>query len=57
MDLPLATVKIALDGDGYLFVTMTRGALDEFDLKPGVHVFALFKTTALDERNVATAQP
>ncbi len=53
-DGPLATVEVALDGDGYLFATATRGAIDELELKAGARVFALFKTTALDERNVAT---
>ena len=31
---------------------MTRGALNELDLKPGSHVFALFKIAALDERGI-----
>jgi molybdate transport system ATP-binding protein len=57
MDGPLATIEIALDGEGHLFATATRGALDELELKPGAHVFALFKTTALDERSIAAAPP
>ncbi len=57
LDGPLATIEIALDGDGRLFATATRGALNELDLKSGTHVFALFKTTALDERNVAGGAP
>ncbi|WP_026606834.1 molybdenum ABC transporter ATP-binding protein [Methylocapsa acidiphila] len=54
-DGPLATVEIALDGDGRLFATATKGAIDQLELAPGARVFALFKTTALDERNVAMA--
>jgi molybdate transport system ATP-binding protein len=57
LDGPLATIEIALEGDGHLFATATRGALDELELKPGVHIFALFKTTALDELSIATAPP
>jgi molybdate transport system ATP-binding protein len=57
LDGPLATIEIALEGDGHLFATATRGALDELQLKPGVHIFALFKTTALDELSIATAPP
>jgi molybdate transport system ATP-binding protein len=52
-DGPLATIEIALDGNGHLFATATKGAIDELEIKPGVHVFALFKTSALDERQVA----
>jgi molybdate transport system ATP-binding protein len=51
-DGPLATVELALEGDGRLFATVTRGALNELELKPGSHVFALFKTAALDERSI-----
>ena len=51
-DGPLATVELALEGDGRLFATVTRGALNELEIKPGSHVFALFKTTALDERGI-----
>lgn len=56
-DGPLATIEIALKGEGHLFATATRGALDELELKPGVPVFAVFKTTALDERGIAAAPP
>jgi molybdate transport system ATP-binding protein len=52
---PLATIEIALDGDGHVFAAMTRGALEELDLKFGRRVFALFKTSALDEQQIATA--
>jgi molybdate transport system ATP-binding protein len=51
-DGPLATVELALEGNGRLFATVTRGALNELDLKPGSHVFSLFKTAALDERGI-----
>jgi molybdate transport system ATP-binding protein len=51
---PLATVAVILDGDGHLFAMATRHALDELGLKPGARVHALIKTTALDERKVAT---
>ncbi len=37
---------------GRLFATVTRGALTELEIKPGSHVFALFKTAALDERGI-----
>jgi len=43
-DGPLATVELALEGDGRLFATVTRGALNELDIKPGSHVFVLSKT-------------
>jgi len=56
-DGPLATIEITLEGDGHLFATATKGALDELELTPGAHVFALFKTTAIDERSIATAPP
>jgi molybdate transport system ATP-binding protein len=52
-DWPLATVELALEGDGRLFATVTRGALNELKIKPGSHVFAVFKTAALDERGIA----
>ena len=52
-DGPLATIEIALEGEGHLLATATKGAVSELELKPGGHVFALFKTTALDERNIA----
>jgi molybdate transport system ATP-binding protein len=51
---PLATIEIALKGDGPLFATITRGAFEELELSVGKPVFALFKTTALDERYFGT---
>ncbi|HMF07128.1 MAG TPA: molybdenum ABC transporter ATP-binding protein [Methylocella sp.] len=53
-DGPLATVAIALDGEGRLFAAATRYALDEMGLNCGVRVFALIKTSALDERKIAS---
>jgi len=52
---PLAMVAIALDGEGRLFATATRHALDELGLDCGVHVFALIKTSALDERQMVSS--
>ena len=54
---PLATVAVTLDGDGHLFAMATRHALDELGLVPGAPVYALIKTTALDERKVAAVSP
>jgi molybdate transport system ATP-binding protein len=51
---PLAMVAIALDGNGRLFATATRFALEELHLDRGARVFALIKTSALDERQVAS---
>lgn len=53
-DGPLAMVAIALDGEGRLFATVTRHAFDEMGLDSGVRVFALIKTSALDERKIAS---
>jgi molybdate transport system ATP-binding protein len=53
-DGPLALVAIALDGEGRLFATATRHALDDMGLNCGVRVFALIKTSALDERKIAS---
>jgi hypothetical protein len=47
-------VAIALDGEGRLFATATRHALDELGLDIGARVFALIKTSALDERKIAS---
>jgi molybdate transport system ATP-binding protein len=49
---PLATVEIALKGEGHLFAMATRHALDELGLELGSPVFALIKTSALDERKM-----
>ena len=53
-DGPLAMVAINLDGEGRLFATATRHALDELGLDHGARVFALIKTTAVDERKIAS---
>lgn len=53
-DGPLAMVEIALGGEGNLFATATRHALDELGLGIGVRVFALIKSSALDERKIAS---
>jgi molybdate transport system ATP-binding protein len=49
-DGAIAAVAIAIEKEGLLFASATRHALDEMDLKPGARVFALVKTSALDER-------
>jgi molybdate transport system ATP-binding protein len=54
---PLATVEIALEGEGHLYATATRHALDELGLECGKPVYALIKTSALDERKIAAAPP
>jgi molybdate transport system ATP-binding protein len=53
---PLATVEIALEGEGHLFAMATRRALDDLGLEPGRQVFALVKSVALDERTVGAVQ-
>jgi molybdate transport system ATP-binding protein len=50
---PLAAVEIVLQGEGRLYAVTTRHALDELGLDRGALVFALIKTSALDERQVA----
>ena len=54
-DGPLAAVNLDLDGGARLVALATRFAADELALKPGLRVFALIKTVALDERGVAPA--
>jgi molybdate transport system ATP-binding protein len=53
-DGPLATVTVELVGNAHLVAMATRMAVDELGLKARDQVFALIKTVALDERNVAT---
>jgi molybdate transport system ATP-binding protein len=55
-DGPLASVDVALEGHGHLAALATRMAIDELGLGTGDQVFALVKTVALDERNVAVVQ-
>ncbi len=52
---PIATIEIELKEDGPLLATITRGALEDLSLKEGSHVYALFKTAALDERSIGVA--
>ncbi len=53
----LAMVEIALDGDGTLAAVATRQAMDELRLGAGARVYALIKSTAIDERAVAASEP
>jgi molybdate transport system ATP-binding protein len=50
---PLAAVTVNLKGHGHLVAMTTRMAVDELALTRGTPVFALIKTVALDERNMA----
>ena len=52
-DGAIASIAIALEGEGLLFAAATRHALDELGLMPGARVCALIKTSALDERTIA----
>ncbi|WPP04755.1 molybdenum ABC transporter ATP-binding protein [Methylocella tundrae] len=52
---PFAMVEVALDGGGRLAAVATRLAVDELHLDRGAKVFALIKSTALDERAVGEA--
>jgi molybdate transport system ATP-binding protein len=54
---PLAAIEIALKGEGRLWAMITRHALDELGLACGSEVFALIKTSALGERQIAAAAP
>lgn len=54
---PLAAVEIALKGEGRLCAMITQHALDELGLAWGGEVFALIKTSALDERQIAPKAP
>jgi molybdate transport system ATP-binding protein len=49
----LAAVEIVLEGEGRLYAVTTRHALDELALDRGARLFALIKTSALDERQAA----
>jgi molybdate transport system ATP-binding protein len=50
---PLAAVEIVLEGEGRLYAATTWHALDELGLDRGAWLFALIKTSALDERQIA----
>jgi molybdate transport system ATP-binding protein len=52
-----AVVEVLLDGEGRLYAITTRHALDELGLTRGARVFALTKTSALDERQAGTTPP
>lgn len=52
---PIASVEIALRGQGRLVALVTRKALDDLGLDVGDEVHALLKATALDERSLAYA--
>ncbi len=52
---PFAMIDIALDGGERLAAMATRQAVDELHLNRGARVFALIKSTALDERALASA--
>lgn len=56
-DGAIALVAIALEKEGLLFAAATRHALDEMGLRLGARVFALIKTSALDERTVGPRFP
>lgn len=47
---PFAIVEIILNGEGRLYAVTTRQAVDELRLDRGASMFALIKTSALDER-------
>ena len=51
-DGAIAMATIALEKEGLLFAALTSHARDDLGLKPGVRVFALVKTSALDARTV-----
>ena len=49
---PLAMISVELEGGEKLYASLTRMAVDELRLAPGVEVFCLVKAVALDERQV-----
>ncbi len=53
-DGPLAGVNVDLGDHAHLVAMATRMSIDELGLTAGNAVYALIKTVALDERNVAT---
>lgn len=50
---PLALATVELRGGDRLFSSLTRMAVDELGLAPGVDVLALVKAVAIDEREMA----
>lgn len=51
---PLAAVWVGLKGEERLCAVITRHALEELGLRCGAEVLALIKTSALDERQIAS---
>lgn len=49
---PLAMANVELQGGEKLYASLTRMAVDELGVAPGVDVFCLVKAVALDERQV-----
>jgi molybdate transport system ATP-binding protein len=49
----LVTVEIELTEDSHLLAAITRGAYEELGLQVGSRVYALFKSTALDDSAVS----
>ncbi len=53
LDDPLVTVEIALTEDSHLLAAVTRGASEELGLHIGAKIYALFKSSAIDESAVS----
>ncbi len=53
VDGSLATIEIELAENSFLLAAITRGALEDLSLKMGAHVYALFKSAALDDMGVS----
>jgi molybdate transport system ATP-binding protein len=51
---PLVTIEIELGPNSSLLAAITRGALEDLSLETGSHVYALFKSAALDETAVSS---
>ncbi|ACB95898.1 molybdenum ABC transporter ATP-binding protein [Beijerinckia indica] len=54
---PAVMVEIVLLGDGKIFAMISRRAFEDLRLEAGTQVFALFKSTALDENQAALVYP
>jgi molybdate transport system ATP-binding protein len=50
----LVTVEIELPENSYLLAAITRGAMEDLSLQTGTHVYALFKSAALDDTAVSS---
>lgn len=55
-DKGLAMAEVELDGGERLFSMVTRHAVDQLGLSRGVEIFALIKSSALDERMIGAAR-